>query len=421
MTSVVTDRPGRAGRIRPDSPAFTVLLGMLASLPTFGIDMILPSLSTTAIAVRTSSSAIGQAMSIYLLSFGVALVINGPLSDRFGRRPVALGGCALLAVASIGCATAQSLPALLVWRALQGAGASGPGMTAFTLIRDMFEGEAARAKIAYVISIINIVPMVAPTVGATLLQLGGWRSIYLVPMVGAVFLLLALTRIAESAPADAASRLRPSTVVRDYFRVLAQPVCLGNILCNAGGAGAVFAYITGSALVLINVLGLSPAHYGLVFGASSVSVMVGTHVNLRLGAWGVSPSRLIAAGLAITIVLAAFLLSTALLGWTTMAVVIVVMVGVALSFGLISPNAIHAAMQPLPQIAGAVSGTSGFMQMAAAASSSGLVAALFDGRSALSMGGVMLAFSLVAAGSYLWIARPAERLERTVLYTGVYS
>lgn len=408
MNTAIRRWPAAAARLRPESFGFTVLLGMLASLPTFGIDMILPTLPTTGAVLHASSSEIGQAMSVYLLGFGGALLFSGPLSDRFGRKPVALLGCALLAVASIGCATAHSLPAFLTWRALQGVGASGPGVTVFALIRDLFEGEAARAKTSYVVLVINVVPMIAPTVAAALLQLDGWRIVYLVPVIGGIVVLLAMTGVAESAPIREAARLRPSTVLRGYFRVLAHPGCLGNMLCNAGAAGAVFAYIAGSPLVLINVTGLSPDCYGLVFGASSLSVMVGAQANRQLGAWGVPPIQLVMAGLAFTIALAAFLLIATLAGRTTL-VVIPVMVGVALSFGLVSPNAIHAVMQPLPEAAGAVSGVAGFLQMAAAASSSALVAALFDGHSAFSMAAVMLVFSLLAAGAYLGIAPFAGR------------
>src|SRR5258705_7321714 len=108
-------------RIHPNSFAFTLLLGLLSSLPTFGIDMILPTLTATGIALGVPASDVGLAMSAYLLGVGGALVIYGPVSDRFGRKPVVVFGCALLIVASAGCIFARSLPELLFFRALQGA------------------------------------------------------------------------------------------------------------------------------------------------------------------------------------------------------------------------------------------------------------------------------------------------------------
>jgi DHA1 family bicyclomycin/chloramphenicol resistance-like MFS transporter len=185
--------------IDPRSFTFTLLLGLLSALPTFGIDMILPTLSATGSALGVPPSQVGLAMSVYLLSLGAALLVYGPVSDRFGRKPIVLFGCTLVIVASIGCMCSQSLSQLLICRALQGAGASGPGMAAITMVGDLFDEAVARAKMSYVVFAINIVPMVAPTVGAALLVAGGWRVIYLAPVAAGLVLLLAMWGFPESA------------------------------------------------------------------------------------------------------------------------------------------------------------------------------------------------------------------------------
>jgi MFS transporter, DHA1 family, multidrug resistance protein len=207
---------------------------------------------------------------------------------------------------------------------------------------------------------------------------------------------MAMRGFTESARIDPSTRLGPAAIIRDYLRVLRHPVCLGNILCNAAAAGAVFAYITGSSLFFINALGLRPYQYGVIFGASSLSVMAGTFVNKRLDDWGVSPAQMIAIGLTLSSVLAAVLLVMAIAGGRSIILVVSVMIGVALSFGLISPNAINGAMQPMPRMAGSASAVLAFVQMIAAASSSALVAGLFDGHSAFSMAVVMASFCALA-------------------------
>ena len=402
--------------IRTGSFAFTLLLGLLSSLPTFGIDMILPTLPATGMALGVLASEAGLAMSAYLFGLGAALPILGPLSDHFGRKPPVIFGCALLIAASAGCILSSSLPELLFFRALQGAGASAPGMAAVTIVRDLFDGAEARAKMSYVVFAVNIVPMVAPAVGAALLLLGGWQTIYLVPIAGGCVLLLAIQELPETARIDPDARLRAVAVIRAYLRVLTHPGCVGYIFCNAAAAGAVFAYITGSSLFFINLLNLSPSQYGLIFGASSLAVMAGTAGNTRLTSWGASPARLITLGLALSTLLAASLLAMALAEGKSIALVVLVMTGVALSFGLISPNAISEALQPLPEIAGAASAVMAFFQMLGAASSSALVARFFDGRSALSMATVMLSFCLLAIAAYAGIARPAGRLTTNIAY-----
>jgi DHA1 family bicyclomycin/chloramphenicol resistance-like MFS transporter len=282
-------------------------------------------------------------------------------------------------------------------------------MAAVTIVSDLFDGAAARAKMSNVVFAINIVPMIAPTVGAALLAVGGWRAIYLVPIAGGSMLLGAMGGFSESARIDPNIRLSPTAIIRDYLRVLRNPLCVGYLLCNAAAAGAVFAYITGSSLFFINALGLSAYQYGLIFGTSSLSVMIGTLVNKRLGGWGVSPGQMIAIGLALSTVMATSLLVLAIAGGKSIAVVVSVMIGVALSFGLISPNAMNGALRPMPDIAGSISAVMAFAQMIAAASSSALVAALFDGHSALSMAVVMLSFCLLAIASYVGVVGPAKR------------
>src|SRR5260370_7361664 len=194
----------------------------------------------------------------------------------------------------------------------------------------------------------------------------------------------------ESAKIEPNIRLSPAAIIRDYFRVLLNPLCVGYVLCNAAAAGAVFAYITGSSLFFINALGLSAYQYGLIFGTSSLSVMIGTLVNKRLDRWGVSPGQMIAIGLALSTVLATSLLVMAIAGGKSIAVVVSVMIGVALSFGLISPNAMNGALRPMPDIAGSISPVMPFFQIIPSPPPNPSIPPLFDGHSALSMAWVML-------------------------------
>lgn len=395
-------------RIRPGSAAFSALLGLLAALPTFGIDMILPSLSDTAAALHVQATAMGAAMGVYLLGFGGALLVYGPISDRLGRKPAIVCGCLLLVVGSLGCGAARTLPDFLLFRTVQGIGAAGPGMAVLAMVRDLFEGEAARARMSFVVLTINVVPTVAPTLGAGLMHLGGWRLIHAAPVAAALAALVAIRHVDE--PLRRAADPGPSSgILRGYGRILASRIFLGHALCNAAAAGAVFAYITGSALVFVDALGLDPLAYGLVFGASSLSVMAGAFLNGRLAARGVPPPRVIAAGLALATGAAAALLVAALARPPAALPVVAAMVGVALAFGLVSPNAMHGATERNPEDAGAASAVAVFLQMLAAAIASDLVARFFDGRSALSMAAAMLGCCLAAAAAQAGLARSAPR------------
>jgi DHA1 family bicyclomycin/chloramphenicol resistance-like MFS transporter len=322
---------------------------------------------------------------------------------------VVLFACVLFIIAGIGCALARSLPALLAWRVVQGAGAGASMTIAFAIIRDLFEGQAARTKISHIAMATMVVPMIAPTAGAALLSVAGWRAIHAVLAgVGTLLLLAILLGFSETATPDRVQRLVPSVVARNYVRVLTHPFCLGYILVNAAAFGSLFAYVSGSSLFLINVVGLRPAQYGLVFAATSFGIMGGAFLNSRLSARGVSPGYPLATGLSLATASALLLLAMTVAGSMPLPLVIPLMILSSLGFGLVAPNAMEGAMQPLPEIAGAAGAATGCIQMAVGAIASGMVAALYNGYSALSMTALMAICSLVALLSYLLLARPAR-------------
>jgi DHA1 family bicyclomycin/chloramphenicol resistance-like MFS transporter len=398
-------------RIPPASTAFTLLLSLLVALPSFGIDMSLPALAATGAALGVAPARAGLTMSLFMVGFAVAPLFYGPASDRYGRKPIVVFACMLFIIAGIGCVLAQSLPILLMWRVVQGAGAGASVTIALAIIRDLFEGQAARSKLSYVAIAMMVVPTIAPTAGAALLGLGGWRIIHAVLAgVGLVLLLAMLLGFAESAQIDPANRLVPSVIARNYLRVLVHPTCLGYIIVNAAAFGALFAYVSGSPLFLIDVVGLRPEQYGLVFAATSLGIMAGAFVNGRLSDRGVPPAYPLTAGLVLAVVSTMLLLAMTLADWMPLPLVISLLVIGNLAFGLILPNAMQGAMQPLPQIAGAAGAATGFIQMMMGAVASGLVAALYDGHSALSMTAIMAPCSVLALVSYLLLARPAERV-----------
>jgi MFS transporter, DHA1 family, multidrug resistance protein len=396
-------------RIQPASFAFTVLLGLVASVPFSGIDINLPALAATGAALGARPSEVGLTMSVFMLSLATAPLVYGPVSDRYGRKPVILSGIALFVISSFACAFAPSLPALLIWRLFQGVGAAST-TTAMAIVRDLFDGETARAKIANIVIAINVVTVIAPSAGAALLTLGSWRLIYAVQFAIGLVLLAALQwGFGESVKIDPANRLVPSVIFRSYRRVLTHPVCFGYILVDAAAGATVFAYVTGSSLFFLDVVGLKPEQYGLIFSACSAAVMAGAFLDSRLGAWGIASATVLITGLVLSAVASTLLLTMTLAGWMPLPVVVSLLVAVALAFGLSMPNAMNATMQPLPQIAGSVGAAAGSIQMTAGAVYSALVTVLYDGSSALSMTAVMTLCAVAALVSFLLVARPAER------------
>jgi DHA1 family bicyclomycin/chloramphenicol resistance-like MFS transporter len=394
-------------KIQPASTAFTVLLGFLAAVPYSGIDINLPALAATGATLGASPSHVGLTMSVFMLSLAIAPLVYGPISDRVGRKPVVVFGLTLFVIASLACAAAQSLPMLLICRAVQGVGAAGTATT-FAIIRDLFDEASGRAKIGSVMIAINVVTVIAPTAGAALLAIGGWRLIYACQAAAGVVLIVAvLWGMAESAKLGTTGRLAASTVIKDYLRIITQPVSMAFILVGAAAGSAVFAYVTGSSLYFIAVAGLQPKQYGLIFSACSAAVMFGAFLDGQLGRRGVAPADVLTVGLVLLFAASSTMLVTTLAGWSPPALVAALLIAVALAFGLSMPNLMNATMQPLPDIAGAVSAAASTVQLTSGAIASGVVALLFDGRTALSMAAVMAATSLLALTLYLRFARSA--------------
>ena len=177
--------------IATDSSLFIVMLGLLSALPPFGIDAGLPGLSSLQVDLGIGPGQAAQTLTLFLLGFAVGPVLFGPLSDRYGRKPVLLGGVALFTLAALGCATSTSLEMLLAFRVLQGVGAGAAAALPAAIVRDVFEGDRGMTRQSYVALVNAVAPLVAPLMGAGLLAFGDWRLIYVgLTIVGTGLLLM---------------------------------------------------------------------------------------------------------------------------------------------------------------------------------------------------------------------------------------
>jgi DHA1 family bicyclomycin/chloramphenicol resistance-like MFS transporter len=385
------------------------MLGALAALPSFSIDMSLPALNAMGVSLGVSAGNAGLTISLFMLGYAVAPPFCGPVSDRIGRRPIILGAVALFAVASFGCAASHSLAALLTWRAAQGMGAGVATTLTFAIVNDLFDGAAGRAKLSDLAILMLFVPMLAPAAGTAVLAVGDWRGIYWLLAGGGLVLLCAVwLALGESARPHHPGRLNPAVMLRGYVQALRQPACLGYILVNAASFGALFAYISGSSLLLIDALGLSRAEYSMAYAATFIGIMVSVLLNGRLSLWGVAPAYPLRTGIALAFGSAVLFLTAILTGWIGVPGLIAILVAGTMGFGLIVPNAMHAAMQPLPAHAGAVSAMAAFVQVLAQSASSAVVVSFNDRKPGLSMAAAMILWSAVALIAYARLARPAE-------------
>lgn len=360
--------PGASTAAGPQpSLRLAVLLTTLVALGPLSTDLYLPALPTLARVFATDAARVQLTLSVFLAGFACAQLVYGPLSDRFGRRPVLLAGLVLYFLASLACIAAPSIEALIAARFLQALGACVGPVLGRAIVRDVWgEAEAARV-IAYLGAAMSLAPLVGPTIGGVLTVAFGWQANFVLLALFSGVQTLAVARLlAESNRHRDPSALRPGRLLANYGRLLADRRYVGYLLAFAFSYSALFAFISGSSFVLIGRFGLSPAAYGMCFGVVVLGYITGSstsgHLVRRYGA-----DRLLLAGCWLGALAGALLLALEVAGVRHLGAILGPMFLCTLGTGLVLPNALGRALAPYPTMAGVASALMGFAQMAIAA------------------------------------------------------
>jgi MFS transporter, DHA1 family, multidrug resistance protein len=352
-------------KLRPDTFAFTALLALLTALGPFSVDMYLASLPDIGRSLSASPAAVQLTLSVYLIGYAVGQVLYGPLSDRFGRKPVLLIALAGYGLASIACALAPSIETLLAARALQALGSSGSIVIARAVVRDLYEGARAGRELALMGAIFSLAPVIAPSVGGVLQSAFGWRSNFVVlTLIGMSAALLVWLMLPETLRARTTAPPGVRAIIAGYGEMLRHPAFLAYLGLIGASFGGVFAWISASPFVLQELYGLTPFWFGFAFAGASFGFLIGsvlsTRLVMRLGidrTIGVGAGCLTLGGLG---AVAAVAIGSA-------APLIAAMALYACGMGLVQPQTIAGAIMPFPHKAGAASSLVGVAQMLAAA------------------------------------------------------
>ena len=387
--------------LRATSSWLTVLLGALTATTALAIDMSLPALPTLAEVFATTADRVQLTLSLFVLAYGIGQLFYGPLSDRFGRRPLLLLGIALYALAGIACAFSPTIESLVAARFVQGLGGCAGPVLARAIVRDHHKGVRAAQMLSSMTLVFALGPMVAPFIGGFLLARLGWQAIYLSLGLFGVALTLAIwAAYAESLRMPDREAVRLSRLLGNLRGFLGHRLCVGYALVNLCVMAGLFAFISGSPFVLIEVYGVAPARFGLYFALSAVGIMLGAFTNSRLLRRH-SGERVLRLGLGCFAVAGAALLLIAWSGWGGAFPLVAPMVLYCYAQGLVMPNAVAAAMEPVPHMAGLAASLLGFTQMVAA-SLSGYVVNLLYNATPLPMAAVIAVMAACAIAAYLW-------------------
>jgi len=406
MTAAPTVRPMRS--LRPESAVFTLLLSALVTLASFATGMGLPVLDATAASLGVTSARAAYTLSVFIFGFALGPLFFGALSDRFGRRPMLLAGCAAFAGFGAVAAFARSIHALLLCCLLMGVGAGTVQVLVVAVVRDVYGGAEARVRQSYVNLAAWLAPVIAPTLGVLTAAVGGWRLIYGILAASGITLLgVVALGFDESLPQR--TTLLSDSLARRYARVLRDPVSVGYVLVGALNFGALFAYISGSSLVLIDGLRVTRSAYGALFACTSLGLVVGAWVSARLTRRGVASDRLVVVGLAAVVASAVAILAATVADVLSVRLLVPLAAVATVGQGIVRPHTAQGALEPFPEIAGVASAVLSGAQMLTAALVSAVVAALFTTHSSLAMAAPMAACALAAVAVYVAMVRRAER------------
>ncbi|MCK6408371.1 multidrug effflux MFS transporter [Thauera sp.] len=363
----------RVGLPVTPSAVLALLVVALTSLGPLSTDFYLPALPAIARALHTDSAGVQLTLSIYLLGFGAGQLLVGPLSDRFGRRPVMLWGMLVFLLSSAVCVLADSLAILVAARLAQAFGACVGPVLGRAVVRDLYGPAESARMLSHVSTATALAPLLAPLFGGWLTAAWGWRATFVALALYAGVLVLAVWWwLKETNRHPDADALRPRRMLANYRALLADPAYRSALLIGCGAFAALFAFISGSPFVFIEHFGMSPQQMGLAFGLNVTGFMIGSTLSGRLSR-RLGPARLIHRGVWLGALCGVVLALLALTGPNHAVAVMLPMWGVSTAIGLILPNATALGLAGYPKMAGAAASLMGFVQMGLGAGAGMLV------------------------------------------------
>jgi DHA1 family bicyclomycin/chloramphenicol resistance-like MFS transporter len=390
--------------LRPQTVSFTLLLGALTGISPFSTSMYIPSLPDIARSLEATPAEVQLTISAFLFGLAFGQVVHGPVSDRYGRKPVLVAALAVFCVTSLICAAAWSVQVLFFARAIQAiSGASGIVISR-AMIRDVHDGVQAARVLSLVGSVMALAPVVGPLVGGVLQDMFGWRAgFFVLAALGLVLLAIVSLNLAETIKHRASEPLSIAGTLKIFAGLLRNRAYVAYIGMAAASFGGSYAWFSGSSFILQDLYHLSPVGFALVYGVNSAGFLVGTALAARLVlrkginfTIGLGACLLLVSGFAFLAILA--------LGFASLSALIVVMTFFLAGMGLVMPQAFAGALTLIAKNAGAASSLAGALQQVTGGVSAAAVG-FFLGRSAWPVAWVVAIMGCVVFGLWLYTGK----------------
>jgi MFS transporter, DHA1 family, multidrug resistance protein len=348
------------------SPGFlrnAIVLGLMAAVGPFAIDMYLPAMPTIAASLDTSSAATQMTLMVFFLSFGACQIFYGPASDMFGRKPPLYFGLIVFALGGIGCALAPTIDWLIFFRFIQGAGAAAVMVIPRAIIRDLHTGPEATRLMALIMLVFSVSPLLAPLMGSALIGPFGWRAVFVaITVIAVLAFFLVLFLQPETRPPDQRIKVSVGALLAGFGVLLRDARFLGLTFVGGLGMSSFFAFLAGSSFVYIEHFGLSPTGYSLAFAMNAFGFIGASQFAAKLG-MRFGMARVITGATLMYMLLSVLLFVVIAVGADSL-VVMMALIFVAFAFmGLVIPTTMVLALDDHGPIAGMASALGGTMQM----------------------------------------------------------
>jgi DHA1 family bicyclomycin/chloramphenicol resistance-like MFS transporter len=358
------------------------LTGLIAS-GHISTNIYAPSLPSMVEFFGTDAASVQMTISIYMASFAVGQLIYGPLSDRFGRRPVLLGGLTIFVVTTVMIIVApsivRSVDLVIVGRGLQALGACSGPVVARAIMRDLYSREETAKVMAYIALAMGLAPAFAPVLGGYLEVWFDWRASFVVVLVFAAAVLLVALKMPETNKHRAVNAAeRPITLITNYGMLMRSRAYWGFVSVGSLVFGGMFAFMVGVPFVVIEVLGYSPSTYGWLSVSGIIGYMAGSGVASRITD-RIGVDRMVPIGVTIVGLGGALFLALGLGGFLNIYSLFGPLMLMAFGMAILFPSTLAGSVSVFPRIAGAASALYGFIQMLTAALTISIVGLLENG------------------------------------------
>lgn len=375
-------RPPAAAGAQAPATHFLITGGILAlalAIVPMTNDTILAGIPSLRRDFGISPGMANLTLSVGIAAFAITQLVLGPMSDRFGRRPILLASLLVYCGATILAAMAPTFDLLLAGRALQGIGAAGGPVIARAVVRDIYGAERSGKALSYIMSAFGVLAIIAPGVGGPLVEWFGWRSTFLFCLIYAGSIsLCTLWLLNETLPAEARQPAHPTRILMNMGLILQNKVFLVNMISNCAFYACMWVWLAGGLFLLIELVEVSVTWASVCFGMSTSGFMFGAALAGRMAS-RFSATHLVIGGAIICLFATVLLWVFAANGIYGIAVLVVPGFLWLFGFGFYSPNTMARAVAPFPTMAGAASSLIGSIQMFSGAIAATATGALYDG------------------------------------------